>query len=297
VAQTQGCSIQACPVDGPARSACRLLRAGFDLGEDYFRWTRVPSLRRCQADCLAEDRCAGLTWVQGGRSNCALYDAAGAQTGTATRDQDSYICTPPPSGASSSSSSLPGSSSPSRPSGPPSSASPRGATTSWLLGGDGRLGRSVESIGASASGSLCGAELTGLPAPRASMMGWVPSSQPLPRSRGFLGGRVLACGGSTGGRGQPGVHTDCWAAAPSGGAWRRAASMPHNTSNAGHAVAGGNLYVAGGYTQPLCGYRPELQVRSRAGRACRHSSAGVLPGHRLERAIGSRPAAQGQDTS
>ena len=38
--------------------------------------------------------------------------------------------------------------------------------------------------------------------------------------------------------------------------------MPHNTSNAGHAVANGKLYVAGGYTQPLCGYRPEVQVYS-----------------------------------
>ena len=81
---------------------------------------------------------------------------------------------------------------------------------------------------------------------------------------GYLGGRVVACGGSTPTRDQLAVYNDCFATSADGrGRWDQVSSMPHNTSNAGHAIANnGKLYVAGGYTQPLCGYRPEVQVYS-----------------------------------
>ena len=68
-------------------------------------------------------------------------------------------------------------------------------------------------------------------------------------SRGYLRGQVVACGGSTGGRGQSGVHNDCWATSTSAPSWRQIESMPTNASNSASAVAGGRLYVAGGYTQ------------------------------------------------
>ena len=74
--------------------SCRLKRAGFDFGEDYFRWSHVNSQGRCADDCLAEGRCAGFTWVDGGRRNCALYDESGARRGVTRRGQDSYLCYP-----------------------------------------------------------------------------------------------------------------------------------------------------------------------------------------------------------
>jgi len=176
--------------------------------------------------------------------NCALYDGSGAQAGEASAGQDSYICS---SGAPQNqpSESL-GSSQPSS----GASATPTGPTSTWLIGGDGGLARGVEAI-SSSNGKLCSRPLNSLPLGKASMMG------------GYLGGQVLACGGSSPTRDQLSVYNDCYATSANGrGRWEQVGSMPHNTSNAGHAVANGKLYVAGGYTQPLCGYRPEVQVYS-----------------------------------
>jgi len=238
-------------------SDCRLVRSSYDLGNDYYRWTGVGSLARCQANCAADSRCQALTWVRSGRRNCALYDAKGAAEGEATEGQDSYICSsgkfPVSSGVSS------GTSSPTFSTGsnfspvPVPSTSTSTSTSTWLVGGDKRLARSAEALSSSSSG-LCSVQLPQLPSGRASMMG------------GFLGGQVVACGGSSPERSQLSVFTDCWGACTGSGcrSWQRLPSMPHNTSNAGHAVAGGRLYVAGGYTQPLCGYRPEVQVYSPA---------------------------------
>ena len=141
---------------------------------------------------------------------------------------------------------------PSLPSSPSSSAAGSSSSTStWLIGGDGGLARSVEAI-SSSNGKLCSRTLNPLPLGKASMMG------------GFVGGQVLACGGSSPERAQTSVYNDCIATSSDrSGRWQQVGSMPHNTSNAGHAVANnGKLYVAGGYTQPLCGYRPEVQVYS-----------------------------------
>lgn len=176
-----------------------------------------------------------------------MYDRNGVREGESARGQDSYICDDQGQlGTNTGPSSV---NTPTFTSPTSSSSSTASGTTTWLLGGDGSLGRSVESI-QSGSGRLCGSQLQSLPQPRASMMG------------GYLGGRVVVCGGSTGGRSQTGVHTDCWDTDPDFPSWRRIQSMPTNTSNAASAVAGGKLYVAGGYTQPLCGYRPEIQVYS-----------------------------------
>ena len=74
--------------------SCRLERDGFDFGPDYFRWSHVNSQGRCAVDCLAEGRCAGFTWVDGGGRNCALYDESGVRRGVTQRGQDSYLCYP-----------------------------------------------------------------------------------------------------------------------------------------------------------------------------------------------------------
>ena len=155
-----------------------------------------------------------------------------------------------PVGSSRPSSSQPSSSRPSPGAQTQSSATSNDQISTWLIGGDGGLARSVEGI-ASSNGKLCAWNLNSLSLGKASMMG------------GYLGGRVVACGGSTPERRQLSVYNNCFATTPNGrGRWEQVDSMPHNTSNAGHAVANGKLYVAGGYTQPLCGYRPEVQVYS-----------------------------------
>ena len=126
----------------------------------------------------------------------------------------------------------------------------------WLIGGD-KTGGSVERLVETSGGNVCSRSISTLPNDYSEHVA------------GYLGGKVMVCGGNSGTDRQTGkyqVHNPCYFSWPSQPAsWNPAPPMKANTTNAAYAVHNDDLYVFGGYQKPACGFRAGVQIfRSRS---------------------------------